>query len=87
MRVSSEVWPVQDAKARFSELLDTCLAGGPQTISRRGVPEAVLVPMRHWEQLAVQRVTLKELLLESTGRFEIDMPTRGQAHHREVGEV
>jgi hypothetical protein len=23
-------WPVEDAKARFSELLDTCVAQGPK---------------------------------------------------------
>ena len=33
-------WPVQDAKARFSELLDTALKQGPQVVTRRGV-EAV----------------------------------------------
>ena len=36
-------WPVQDAKARFSEMLDNCLNEGPQVISR--VAEAVLVPI------------------------------------------
>jgi prevent-host-death family protein len=29
-------WPVQDAKARFSELLDTCLKEGPQIVTRAG---------------------------------------------------
>jgi antitoxin Phd len=38
-------WPVQDAKARFSELLDTCLAEGPQIVTRRGAEAAVLVPL------------------------------------------
>ena len=28
-------WPVQDAKARFSEFLETCLADGPQMVTRR----------------------------------------------------
>ena len=37
-------WPVQDAKARFSELLDTCLRDGPQVVTKRGVEAAVLVP-------------------------------------------
>ncbi|HEY7245681.1 MAG TPA: type II toxin-antitoxin system Phd/YefM family antitoxin [Xanthobacteraceae bacterium] len=39
-------WPVQDAKARFSELLETCLREGPQLVTRRGEKAAVLVPMR-----------------------------------------
>ena len=37
------IWPVQDAKARFSEFLDTCLEDGPQVVSRRGIEAAVLV--------------------------------------------
>jgi hypothetical protein len=28
--MAAKTWPVQDAKARFSELLDTCLKDGPQ---------------------------------------------------------
>jgi predicted nucleic acid-binding protein len=29
-------WPVQDAKARFSEFLDACLSEGSQMVTRRG---------------------------------------------------
>lgn len=29
-------WPVQDAKARFSELLEACVNEGPQLVTRRG---------------------------------------------------
>ena len=32
-----------DAKARFSELLETCLREGPQLVTRRGADAAVLV--------------------------------------------
>ena len=27
-----KTWPVQDAKARFSEMLDACLKQGPQLV-------------------------------------------------------
>lgn len=43
-------WPVQDAKARFSELLDTCIAQGPQMVTKRGAEAAVLVPERGLDQ-------------------------------------
>ena len=33
-------WPVPDAKARFSKLLDTTLKEGPQVVTRRGVCRA-----------------------------------------------
>lgn len=41
-------WPVNDAKARFSELLDTCLKEGPQLVTKRGAEAAVLVPVEEW---------------------------------------
>ena len=38
-------WPVQDAKSRFSELLDTTLAEGPQILTRaRGGNSLFLFP-------------------------------------------
>jgi prevent-host-death family protein len=45
------IWPVQQAKARFSELLDTCQREGPQLVSRRGTETAVLVPIEQWRRL------------------------------------
>jgi antitoxin Phd len=44
-------WPVQDAKARFSELLDASVEKGPQIVTRRGVETAVLVPVEEWRRL------------------------------------
>jgi prevent-host-death family protein len=41
-----KVWSAQDAKARFSELLDTCQREGPQVVTRRGKETAVFVPAR-----------------------------------------
>jgi prevent-host-death family protein len=57
-------WQVQDAKARFSELLDASLKEGPQVVTRRGVEGAALVPIEQWRRLQrAARPTLKELLL------------------------
>ena len=39
-----QAWPVQDAKARFSEFLEKCLTEGPQMVTKRGAEAAVLVP-------------------------------------------
>ena len=47
-----KIWPVQAAKARFSELLETCLREGPQLVTRRGAKTAVLVPVDEWERVA-----------------------------------
>lgn len=76
-------WPVQDAKARFSELLETCLKEGPQVVTKRGAEAAVLVPLQDWQRLnAARGPTLKELLLTDEARVEIPVPARGQRVRR-----
>mgnify|MGYP001151310211 FL=1 len=78
-------WPVQDAKARFSEFLDACLADGPQMVTRRGSETAVLVPVQEWRRLqAAARPSLKQLLLSDQARVDMIMPTRGHAKRRKV---
>jgi antitoxin Phd len=75
-------WPVQDAKARFSEMLDVCLNEGPQVISRRGVDAAVLVPIDQWRRVKGDAPTLKDLLLADHARAEIPVPLRGGRRRR-----
>ncbi|QTR49859.1 type II toxin-antitoxin system Phd/YefM family antitoxin [Candidatus Thiothrix anitrata] len=83
-----QTWAVQDAKARFSEFLDACLAQGPQVVTRRGAETAVLVPVEVWRRLqAVAKPSLKDLLLSDAGRGELVLPERGQARRRQVQEV
>lgn len=70
-------WPVNDAKARFSELLEKAVKEGPQVVTKRGVETAVLVPIEEWRRLKERaRPTLKELLLAPEPRFELDIPDR-----------
>jgi antitoxin Phd len=78
-----KTWPVQDAKARFSELLDRCVAEGPQLVTRRGAETAILVPIDQWRRLnAAARPTLKDLLLSDEGRGDLLIPARGSARSR-----
>jgi antitoxin Phd len=84
MRVPRK-WPVQDAKARFSELLETSLAEGPQIVTRRGEEAVVVVPIDQWRRLQdAARPGLKELLLSDHGRVEIPLPPRGGQRRRAV---
>ncbi len=80
---SARRWPVQDAKARFSEFLEASLNEGPQIVTRRGVEAAVLVPFEEWRRLQDSaRPTLKELLLTDEGRGEIPVPPRRRLRRR-----
>jgi antitoxin Phd len=80
---STRRWPVQDAKARFSEFLEASLKEGPQIVTRRGIEAAVLVPFEEWRRLqGSARPTLKELLLAEAPRAEIQVPPRRRLRRR-----
>ncbi len=76
-------WQVQDAKARFSELLETTLKKGPQVVTKRGVEAAVLVSIEDWRGLQQERRPgLNKLLLGPEPRFENIVPPRGTLRRR-----
>ena len=73
----SKIWQVQDAKARFSELLEASLSDGPQIVTKRGVETAVLVPIGQWRRLEeMAKPDLKELLLTPEARADTLTPPR-----------
>ncbi|MCY3505335.1 MAG: type II toxin-antitoxin system Phd/YefM family antitoxin [Chloroflexi bacterium] len=61
-------WPLQDAKNRFSAVVDAALAGRPQRVTRRGRPAVVVLAVDEYERLRriekANAPTLGELLLE-----------------------
>jgi prevent-host-death family protein len=76
-------WQVQDAKARFSEFLQAAIEMGPQTVTRRGVETAVLVPIEEWRRLqSMARPSLKDLLLAPHPRFEGILEPRRKMRRR-----
>ncbi|MBT7066178.1 MAG: type II toxin-antitoxin system Phd/YefM family antitoxin, partial [Verrucomicrobia bacterium] len=46
------IWTVQDAKNRFSEVVEHALHDGPQTITRRGKETAIMVSISAFRELA-----------------------------------
>lgn len=87
MSTNLNTWPVQDAKARFSEMLDSSVAEGPQVVTKHGKPAAVLVPIRQWE--AMQQAnkhsrSLKQLLLSPDAPRGLALPARGELRLRKA---
>jgi antitoxin Phd len=81
-------WQVQDAKARFSELLDAAVKKGAQVVTRRGIKTAVLVPIEEWERLQkTARPSLKEWLLAPQPRCDDLIPKRRKLRRRPVVEL
>lgn len=61
-------WSLQDAKNRFSALVEAALAGEPQWVTRRGKPVTVVLSAEEYERLQrCERATapaFAELLLD-----------------------
>jgi antitoxin Phd len=77
-------WQVHEAKAKFSELLETCLRDGPQLITKHRADAAVLMPVAEWRRLQnATRTSLKDLLLADEPRFDLPVPPRGRKRRRE----
>lgn len=70
-------WQVQDAKARFSEMLERALVDGPQIVTKRGKETAVLLSAEAWRELEARaRPSLKDLLLSDDARTDDLAPPR-----------
>jgi antitoxin Phd len=70
-------WPVFDAKARFSELLEASVQEGPQIVTKRGVETAVLVSISEWERMqAAAEQSLVDPLLDPAGPHDLYIPPR-----------
>jgi prevent-host-death family protein len=71
-------WPLQEAKNRLSELVDTAQSTGAQTITRHGRPVAVVVSAEEYARLQPSE-TLADILL--------DCPLKDWELEREVAEA
>ena len=60
-------WQLQDAKNRFSAVVNAALAGEPQRVTRRGKPAVVVLSVEEYERLcrleSADAPTFVELLL------------------------
>lgn len=72
-------WSVQEAKSRFSELIDQSLGQGAQIITRHGRATAVVLLYTQWLTLSAksQRDLKSVLLAPSTPKLELVIPPRG----------
>lgn len=56
-------WKLQDAKAKFSKIVDNALKIGPQFVTRRGREAVVVVSVEEYEELISNKPSFKEFLL------------------------
>ncbi|MBK6743182.1 MAG: type II toxin-antitoxin system Phd/YefM family antitoxin [Hydrogenophilales bacterium] len=58
-------WQLQEAKARFSEVVKSAVSEGPQVITLRGEPVAVLISAHEYARLTGHKPDFVEFLRQS----------------------
>ncbi len=71
------VWPIQDAKQRFSELLRTAHNEGPQIVTRHGQEIAVVIDIADYRHLKGEIVGFKEYLRSGPDFEDLDLRRSG----------
>jgi prevent-host-death family protein len=61
----SRVWQLQEAKNRFSEVVEQALAHGPQLITKRGVEAVIVLSYAEYRSLLLNRKKLSTFFRES----------------------
>jgi len=60
-----EHWQLQDAKNRFSEVVQKALENGPQLITRRGINTAVIMSVEDYQQLTKPAMNIVDFFRKS----------------------
>ncbi|WP_322793296.1 type II toxin-antitoxin system Phd/YefM family antitoxin [Bellilinea sp.] len=59
------LWQLQDAKSRFSELVERTLRNGAQIVTRRGKKVVVMLSYEEYRRLTAPQRNLAQFLLQS----------------------
>ncbi|TNF22616.1 MAG: type II toxin-antitoxin system Phd/YefM family antitoxin [Rhodobacteraceae bacterium] len=75
---------LQDAKNRFSAVVEAALAGRPQEVSRRGKPAVVVISAEEYHRLVEAAQARRESFAEHLLAFPGDEIARAEARPRDV---
>ena len=78
------MWTVQDAKNKFSAVVDAALAGTPQEVSRRGKPAVVVLSADEYHRLVEGAVKARGSFAEHLMTFPGGDVPRASATPRDV---
>lgn len=59
------IWQIQEAKNKFSELIDKTLSEGPQIVTKHGTEVAVMMPIDQFRKLTAPKQRLGDFLMDS----------------------
>ncbi len=60
--MTTRVWQLQEAKSRFSELVETVMLKGAQTVTKHGKPAVVIISAEEYRRSLAPRKSLAAAL-------------------------
>ena len=79
------IWQLQDAKNKFSELVDTALAQGPQTVTKRGLEAVMVISVEDYKRLSKSKRSLIDVFRKAaTFSDGIDLSRDSNSSLREI---
>ncbi len=78
------MWTLQDAKNRFSAVVEAALAGTPQAVTRRGKPAVVVLSAEEYHRLLEGAVKARESFADHLLAFPGGEVPRAMAAPRDV---
>jgi antitoxin Phd len=80
-------WQLQEAKNKFSRVVDNAVNEGPQIITKRGVQVAIVISYADYQKMLASRGNLSTFFRDSPlGGIELDL-TRDRSDAREGLEL
>lgn len=80
----SNIWQLQEAKSKFSAVVDQAMAEGAQIVTRHGKKAVVILPFEQYERLTHPGGSLVQFLLSSPlANAELDFE-RNQEPPRDI---
>ena len=76
-------WQVQQAKQRFSELVERAISEGPQIVTKHGRPAVAVVEIGEYRRLSGTTMNFKEFLMSAPDFSMLDLE-RSKELSREI---
>ena len=77
------IWALQDAKNKFSELVDKAVGDGPQTVTRHGREAVVVMSVNDYKKLLVNKKDLVDFFSSSPlVESGLDIDRSNDSNHR-----
>lgn len=81
----NNIWQLQDAKSKFSEMIDRAMANGVQIVTKRGKKAVAVLSNEEYEHLTRKREPLSRFLLKSPlADSNLDL-SRDRSNPRDIG--